>query len=374
VEQPADRHSTSDYRLRRTPRSLGYVLTIALLGLLPVLTGCQLNYLAKSAYAQINLLRKRVPVEEAMKDPALSPESKRKLALAQAARHFAETELGLKPTQNYTTFVQLDGPYVTYVVSAAPKNALEHHLWHYPLVGSLPYKGFFNPEDAKTEASSLKQEGLDVFVRGVSAYSTLGWFRDPILSSMLDYRDYELVNTIIHETVHATIYIKSEADFNERLASFIGNKGTELFYARTQSQNPAVWDEMKADAHDEVIFGEFISKELSALEKWYEERKDQAIPEDVRVARLKEIQERFKSEAKPKFQLPTAYSKFETTDLNNARLLTYRLYMQDLSDFEKVFSKLGRSFPKMLTFCKSLEKADDPKAALASEAASATAN
>lgn len=327
-------------------------------------TGCQIPYLMKSAYSQAEILRKRVPLDDALKAPHLTDEQKRKLRLAQEAREFAERELGLKPTQNYTSFVQLDRPYVTYVVSAAPKNELEHHLWHYPIVGSLPYMGFFDPESAREEAENLQRQNLDVYTRGVSAYSTLGWFRDPILSSMLNYRDYDLVNTIIHETVHATIFIKSEADFNERLATFIGNKGTQLFYEKKEGLHGTTLQEMTGDAHDEKVFSEFISGELDSLKEWYQRHRGQPLAETDRLARLHEIQSRFTEKVRPLLRLADSYKNFEKIELNNARLLTYRLYFQDLSDFEKVFEKFGGDFRKMLEFCKTLEKEKDPKTTL----------
>ena len=328
-------------------------------------SGCQMGYLVGSAYSQADLLRRRVPIEEALRDSKISEEHKRKLELVQAARAFAENTIGLAITGNYKTFVQLDRPYVTYVVSAAAKNELEHHYWNYPIVGSLPYKGFFDPDSANAEARSLSSQGFDVFVRGVSAYSTLGWFKDPILSSMLDYRDYDLVNTIIHETTHATVFVKSEADFNESLASFFGNKGTVAFYEQREGKNSPTIAVIHKDAHDETVFGEFISKELDELDKWYKERKGQTIAEDVRKARLKEIQTRFVEIVRPKLQLADSYKSFEKAELNNARLLTYRLYMKDLDDFEVMFQKLGSDFRRMLKFCKTLESESDPKGALA---------
>lgn len=348
----------------RAIRRVRLALLLPLLAFTPLLSACQVGYLVKSAYSQADLLRRRVPIEEALKDPQIPDETKRKLRLAQDARVFAETELGLKATQNYTSYVKLDRPYVTYVVSAAPKNKLEHYLWNYPLLGALPYKGYFDPDGAKEEADDLKKEDLDVYIRGVSAYSTLGWFRDPVLSSMMEYRDYDLVNTIIHETVHATIYIKSEADFNERLASFIGNKGTALFYQKREGTTGSTLTEMEKDAHDEKLFTDFISVELTKLEDWYKAHDGQSIPEDVREKRLIEIQTRFKEDVRPKMQLPYSFKGFETAHLNNARLLTYRLYMEDMSDFEKVFQKLGGDFKRMLEFCKNLEKAKDPKETL----------
>lgn len=333
-----------------------------------LLSGCQIGYLVKSAYSQADLLRRRVPLEEALKDPALTNEQKRKLLLAREAREFAEKSLGLKSTQNYTSYVQLDRPYVTYVVSAALKSELKPYNWNYPVVGSLPYKGYFNPADAKEEADALRAENLDVYVRGVSAYSTLGWFRDPLLSSMLAYRDHQLVNTIIHETVHATIYIKSEADFNERLATFIGNKGAEAFYRAKEGATGKTLARMADENRDDRVFSEFIGRELDSLERWYEERKTTAIPEPVRTERLGELKNRFLKDVRPKMSSADSYKNFETAELNNARLLTYRLYYENLDDFEAVFQKLGGDFQKMLAFCKSLETADDPKADLAKAA------
>lgn len=281
------------------------------------------------------------------------------------ARLFAENKLGLKHTKSYTSFVQLDGPYVTYVVAAASRSELKPFKWWFPIVGSLPYKGFFNPNDAKSEAEDLKARGYDTYTRGVSAYSTLGWFSDPILSSMLGYKDHDLVNTIIHETTHSTIYIKSAADFNERLAVFIGNKGTEEFYREREGPESLTLKRMQDDLHDERLFTEFIAKEMQSLETWYADHSSSFIPEDLRRTRLNEIQVRFLSELKPKFLDSESYKNFEKIELNNARLLNYRLYFEKLDDFEAVFKKLGSDFHKMLDYCKSLETVTDPKIELA---------
>ena len=193
-------------------------------------TGCQFTYLVKSGYEQAKILARRVPLEEALNDASTSEDVKSKLRLAREAREFAERHLGLTKTNNYTSFVTLDRPDVSYVISAAPEYKLEAYLWSYPIVGSLPYKGFFEEAEAKEEATKMHSDGFDTHVRGVSAYSTLGYFNDPILSSMVRYKDEDLVNLIIHESVHATLYVKSSADFNERMAVFLGNKGTEAFY------------------------------------------------------------------------------------------------------------------------------------------------
>ncbi|MFM6929311.1 MAG: aminopeptidase [Bdellovibrio sp.] len=334
-----------------------------LLLLTPLLAGCQISYLTSSAYNQMKLLNSRVPLAEALQDPQLSPEEKRKLELAQKTREFAEKELHLKPTQNYTSYVKLDRPYVTYVVSAAHKWELKHYQWSYPFVGKMPYKGYFNEADAKLEEEELKKEDLDAYMRGVSAYSTLGWFKDPLLSSMLRYKDFDLVNTIIHETVHATLYIKHAADFNERLAMFLGAKGAEQYYLKTEGPDSATLVAVKKDNADDKLFSEFISAELKKLSAWYQSLPPNERNEEKRIKRIKEIQTSFKDTVLPKMQTDS-YKKFTETNLNNARLLVFKTYMQDLSDFEKLYEQSNQNFQTFLEKCKALEGSENPEAKL----------
>jgi predicted aminopeptidase len=322
------------------------------------LTGCQIGYYFSSAYNQMSLLNSRVAIEKALEDPTLSEDHRKKLLLAGKVRTFAENDLHLKPTKNYTTYVKLDRPYVTYVVSAAPKWELKHHLWNYPFVGSMPYKGYFNEKGAKEQEEELKKENLDTYMRGVSAYSTLGWFNDPLLSSMMTYPDHELVNTLIHETVHATLYIKNSADFNERLAVFLGNKGMELFYHKEEGPESKTVNTARTENEDDGLFSQFITKEISDLEAWYKSNPEKN--EEFRMKRIKEIQERFKTELAPKLK-SKSYSRFPDLLLNNARLLVYKTYMQDLSDFEKLYEQVGGDFSKFIEKCRSLETSKKPE-------------
>lgn len=322
-----------------------------------------MGYIVSSGYNQMKLLNSRVPVEKALEDSTLSPEDKGKLALAQKAREFAEKDLHLKATKNYTSFVKLDRPYVTYVVSAAPKWELTHFNWSYPFLGKMPYKGYFNEADAKTEENELKEKDLDTYMRGVSAYSTLGWFNDPLLSSMLLYKNHDLVNTIIHETVHATLYIKHEADFNERLAVFLGNKGMEMFYLKEEGPDSPTLKLVQQENEDDQLFSKFISVEIKTLEEWYKNLPADQHNEEQRMARIKLIQENFKKDLQPKLK-SNSYAKFPEMNLNNARLLVFKTYMQDLSDFEKLYEKLGRNFSQFIETCKSLEGSKNPSADL----------
>ncbi|MBL7545168.1 MAG: aminopeptidase [Bdellovibrionaceae bacterium] len=320
-----------------------------------------MGYLAKSAYNQISLLSQRIPIEDALADPNLDPKEKQKLELSQEVRQFAENKLKLNVKKNYSTYVKLDRPYVSYVVSASPKWKLETYLWNFPIVGKMPYKGYFSEADAKDEAESMKAENYDTYVRGVSAYSTLGWFKDPLLSSMLRYKDYDLVNTIIHESVHATLFIKGEADFNERLATFLGNKGMEIFYHHKEGDSSSTLLQARNENTDEKFFSAFITNEIKEMETWYLNQAEQN--EENRQARLQEIKTRFKNQIKSKL-LTESYRRFDTIDLNNARLIVYKTYLQDMSDFDELYSLTGNDFEHFMTAVKKLEKHGKPSQGL----------
>lgn len=335
---------------------------LSLLLLCLTISGCSLGYLAKNAYHQARLLKSARPISRILEDPSIDDATKNKLRLAQEAKVFAETELHLKETKNYSTFVKLDGPYVTYIVSAAPKNELKYYTWYFPIVGHVPYKGYFVKNGAEDEARELAQEGYDTYVRGVTAFSTLGWFKDPVLSSMLGYADYDLVNTIIHETVHATLYISSSANFNERLASYLGDLGTVMFYEKKQPNHPLL-AVIRNDDEDQKLFGTFISSQIKELENWYRDHKNDHDLLESREKKFEQIKETFRKEILPRMKTQK-YARFADAELNNARLMGFKLYMNDLEDFDKLTRIFKGDFKLILKFCKSLEDSKDPEKAL----------
>ncbi|MFP5519945.1 MAG: aminopeptidase [Bdellovibrionia bacterium] len=341
---------------------MGALKYLTLSGFL-LLTGCQFGYIASSAYHQAKILYDRTPLEQALQDPLLTAEEREKILLAKEALQFAETEFKLHGNGNYTSFVKLNRPYVSWAVSAAHSWELKHHQFQYPIVGKMPYKGFFSEDDAQQEAKKLEKQNLDVYVRGITAYSTLGWFRDPILSSMLAYKKHDLVNTIIHETVHTTLYIKNSADFNERLAVFIGNLGTELFFKNKEGVDSPTLKIIQDENNADKIFSAFITQELSDLENWYKLLPEQQRTPEIKEQRLSKIQENFRSEIQPK--LPAgSYKTFASRKLNNAYLMVFKTYMQDLSDFERLYNLCNYDFKVFFDAIKTLEKHPKPEVGL----------
>jgi predicted aminopeptidase len=186
-------------------------------------------YAARQGYGQLSIVWKARPVTEFLADPNFPDSLKKRLTFIDDVRKYAIDSLGLKDTENYKTMYDQKGKEVMWVVMACKPFALEPKEWSFPIVGTVPYKGFFDEKRATDLKKQLEGEGWDVIIRNPGGWSTLGWFTDPILSKMLNRSEGDLANLIIHEMSHATIFVKDSVDFNENLATFIGDRGTEKF-------------------------------------------------------------------------------------------------------------------------------------------------
>lgn len=330
-----------------------------------LLSGCQIGYLIRTSYDHLSMLTTRVPIEKALLSNQLTAQQKGKIEISIEAKNFAFEKLGLKKSANYSHFVQLDGPYVTYAVMASYKWKLEPYLWQFPIIGKAPYKGYYSEKSAREEASEMKKQDFDVYVRGVPAFSTLGRMNDPLLSSMLAYKEHDLVNTIIHELTHTTLFIKDNIDFNERLAVFVASKGTELFYLNKEGPQSKTLQLIEDENADDRLFSEFITIELDQLKDWYQNFDSAKIisvddKEKIRQERFTLIRTHFDSNLKSKLKTKS-YQRFATGELNNARLGTYNTYMKNLGDFQKLYDKTGRQIQPFLKKCEELNAVDDPE-------------
>jgi predicted aminopeptidase len=209
-----------------------------------------LVYAIGQGYGQLKIVYEARPVESYLNDPAFPDSLKAKLRLIERARRFAIDSLGLHDTDNYKTLYDQQGKELMWVVTACEPFRLKEKVWEFPIVGAVPYKGFFNREKAVKEKEALERENYDVSVRNPGGWSTLGWFTDPILSNMLRRGDGDLASLIIHEMVHATLYVKDSSEFNENLASFIGDRGAELFLIRTMGDASRALSEFRGEDND----------------------------------------------------------------------------------------------------------------------------
>lgn len=218
---------------------------------------------------QMSIILEARPVEDILNDASYPDSVKQKLFLIQEIKKFAADSLGINPSNNYTTFYDQKNKPVLWVLTAAEPYALKAKNWKFPVIGSVSYKGFFDKKIGEKEELELKTLGFDTELGRVNAWSTLGWFRDPILSNQLTYSEGGLAELIIHELTHGTLYVKSNVDFNENLASFIGNKGAIRFLEYKYGKDSKEYFIYMNDKADEVIFNNYILQSALVLDSLY---------------------------------------------------------------------------------------------------------
>ena len=202
------------------------------LALLPLLNGCSsTGYYSQLLTGQWHVLQAREPVAKVVADPQRDPVLRQHLARSQAARTFASEQLKLPDNQSYRLYADLKRPYVVWNVFATPEFSLDPVTYCFPVAGCVAYRGYYAQGAARGDAALKREQGMDVWVSGVEAYSTLGWFDDPILNSMLHWGDERLATLIFHELAHQRFYVKDDTEFNESFASFVEQEGTRQWRA-----------------------------------------------------------------------------------------------------------------------------------------------
>ena len=205
----------------------------ALVACVPV-TGCAtVSWYGEAAVGQLRILAARRPVAEVLADPATAPATAANLARVDAILAFAAHDLGLDVGDRYRTYVELDREAVAWNVFAAPEFSLTPHRWCYPVVGCAVYRGFFDRDGARREAASFAARGFDVHVGPVAAYSTLGWFDDPLLSTFIGYADARLAELLFHELAHGELFVPGDSAFSEGFATFVGREATSAWLSAT---------------------------------------------------------------------------------------------------------------------------------------------
>lgn len=228
----------------------------ALLLLAACVSACSPTYVLRAGYEEAKILWRRQPIEHVLAQPDLDPATRSKLELALAVRAFAADTLHLRAGKSYSTYARVDEDQVVHVVSAAYRFQLQPYTWWFPIVGRVPYKGYFAKADADAEAAALEHDGYDTFVRPSVAFSTLGWFADPLLSTVVRYDRVTLANIIIHELLHNTAYLAGHADFDESFADFVGHCGAVEFF-KTRSDDVAR-ERAAAAWNDALVFSDFL--------------------------------------------------------------------------------------------------------------------
>jgi predicted aminopeptidase len=340
---------------------LGLIALAMLLVLSLTPTAC---YLSRGAWEEGKILARRKPIVELVSDPRIDPLTRRKLQIVLAARRYAKDSIRLRAKESFTTYSPLDKDTLVLVLSAAYRDRLEPYTWWFPIVGRVPYKGYFDFDAARAAAGQFYRDEYDVSLRPSDAFSTLGWFNDPLLSTSLRRDSVDLVNTVIHELTHNTFYAPSNVAFNESFASFVGARGAAAFF-RSRGQ-PAAAARVDAGWADEKLLGAFWSALTHTLDSAFK-----AHPND-RAARLaardtvyKQARAILVSEIAPRLRtVSPVYA--QRVPLDNASVLARRVYAKNLELFDAIYEREGRDLKRTIGRVIGLAKSSpkDPYGAL----------
>lgn len=254
-------HAGDDLKLSRSFWAL-------LLLLLPCLVGCQsARFYAQAIHGQCQIIHRQTSIARLLTRTNLSPELAAKLRLVLTLRTFAENELELPANGHYLAYADLDRPYAVWNVYAAPEFSLEARSWWYPVVGRLKYRGYFNEQSARDYAARLAAKGHDVYVGGVQAYSTLGWFRDPVLNTFVFDPEADLAELLFHELGHQKVFVAGDTDFNEAFATTIAEEGVRR-WLRSRNRTEAL-HAYETDIRRDEQFVELLSQARVRLQLLY---------------------------------------------------------------------------------------------------------
>lgn len=317
----------------RLAGALGFTLLLVAVGAWAV--SPEVRYVVRAGTEEARILLGRKPIADVAADPATDPATRAKLSLVLAARGFAAESLSLDAGETFTTYSRVRRDTLVLVLSASRYDRLAEKLWSYPVVGRVPYKGFFKFDLAFKEARRLEQTGLDTYIRPSSAFSTLGWFNDPLLSTTLRDDSVDLAATVIHEILHNTVFLPGHVDFNESFANFVGYRGAEAFFRDRGDRRNA--ERAAARWRDELRLGRFYAGLADRLEQLY--------APGIAGPALREERQRIFRLALSELGGPVART-LETVDgralaerpVNNAVVIAQRLYRTQLDRFEQLLS------------------------------------
>jgi predicted aminopeptidase len=311
------------------------------------IAGCSPFYVMRAAYEEGKILWRREPISDYLARPELNQDTQEKLRLVLAVRDYARDVLKLSVGGSYSSYSYVDRPDLTYIVIAAPKTELRPYTWWFPLVGNVPYKGFFSKEDAEAEVKRLHEEGYDANVRTSAAFSTLGWFDDPLLSHLLRYDKVTLTDVIFHELFHNTVYIKGASAFNESIANFIGHRAAIDFFRQRGGEASAEYRDAVHAWEQEKQFAEFIEGLVITLAELY--RRD--IPLKDKLSLREQVFTHSKTEWAERIKAGEArrYRSFILQPLNNAVLMHYATYLTNLKLFESLYLAEAKNLARFIT-------------------------
>ncbi|WLH79435.1 aminopeptidase [Pseudomonas sp. FP2335] len=302
-----------------------------------LLSGCSsVSYYGQLASGQWQLLRAREPVSTVIADPSRPQLLREHLAQAQKARTFASEQLHLPDNQSYRLYADIGRPYVVWNVFATTEFSLSPETHCFPIAGCVAYRGYYNQGAARGEAALLRQRGMDVSIGGVEAYSTLGWFNDPILNSMMNWGDERLATLIFHELAHQRFYVKDDTEFNESFANFVEQEGTRQWRA---ARGLAPLGDGALQQRDQFI--RLILDTRQRLEKLYAQPLSKEAMRAAKALEFERLRSDYRQMRDSQWAGDKRYDAWINQPMNNARLLPFGLYDQWVPAFAALFRQEG---------------------------------
>lgn len=317
-------------------RSLRWVPLLLAIGL----SGCS-TYYGQLAVGQISLLSQREPVAAIIENPATDPQLRQRLAAALQARAFASSALGLPDNDSYRVYADIQRPYVVWNVFATEEFSVKPLTHCFPIAGCVAYRGYYQDARARGAAALLKAKGYDTLVAGVQAYSTLGWFDDPLLSSMLHWDDDRLAGLIFHELAHQRLYVAGDTAFNESYASFVEREGVRQWRAsRGLPQGAEVAHARYADLSRLVLQ---TRERLAAL---YASGLDESAMRAAKAEEFSQMRRRYRQLRDGPWKGDARFDRWMARPLNNASLVPFGLYDSWVPAFAMLFEQVGRDWQR----------------------------
>jgi predicted aminopeptidase len=297
-----------------------------------------IRYVTRAGFEETRILKSRQPIDRLVRDSSIAPAVRRSLGLVLESRDYA-ARLGLEAKQTYTTYADVGRDTLLLVLQAAPKDCICAHTWKYPIVGRIPYKGFFDAAAARREADRFAARGYDIYLRPSSAFSTLGWFNDPLLSTALTRDSVELAATVFHEIAHNTLYVKSATPFNESFAQLVGYRSAQAFF---QEKGDSLRAQQAADRwHDEIVLGDYYDGLVRRLQTLYAQHPDPSTLEAGRRAAAAWARDQLEGPVGQRLRT-FRIGRLTERPINNAQLIGARIYRTRLDLFDRWYEEHGR--------------------------------
>jgi predicted aminopeptidase len=308
------------------------------------LNGCaQISYYYQAVEGHLDITQRTKTLEEVISSPETSPSLRQQLQQVQQMRRFAIETLQLPDNESYTQYVDLQRKFVVWNVYAAPRFSLTAKQWCFPIVGCLSYRGYFSSEPAFSEAKELKKEGFDVYVAGIRAYSTLGWFADPLLNTMLSKETWQLAALIFHEKAHQLLYVQDDSIFNESFASAVEEIGVQLWLEQQGTLKHFEQFLISKQRNQQMIF--LVLNTKQKLAELYKQKISEIEMLKLKNEFLEELQKDYKKLKETEWNHYRGYDHW-FAEVNNAKLLSVAMYEEYVPAFKKLFEENQRDFKK----------------------------